>query len=164
MSVPPVVMVVLAMLWLGMGTAMVVAIAILLLSPVVYSNTLRGMHLVDHGLLDLARVYRFGRWRKLRHIVLPALAIPLCSVLHVACCSGIRLVVMAEVIGAANGAGFAIANARGSLDSATVYAWVLLVVLMVAAVECLLLRPLQRHLTRWQRLGPRHAGRSEQHA
>ena len=150
MSVPPVIVVVLAMLWLGMGTAMVVVIAIALLSPTVYVNTLRGLHLLDPELSGMARVFRFGRWRQLRHVVLPALAIPLCSVLHVAYCSGVRLVVMAEVIGAIDGAGFALANARGSLDSATVYAWVVLVLLLVAILEGVLLRPLQRRLTRWQ--------------
>lgn len=150
MSVPPVIVVVLAMLWLGMGTAMVVVIAIALLSPTVYVNTLRGLHLLDPELSEMARVFGFGRWQRLRHVVLPALAIPLCTVLHVACCSGVRLVVMAEVIGTIDGAGFALANARGSLDSATVYAWVVLVLLLVAALEGVLLRPLQRRLTRWQ--------------
>lgn len=151
LSVPPVIVVVLAMLWLGMGTAMVVVIAVVLLAPNVYVNTLRGLHLLDPDLGEMAQVYRLGRWQRLRHVALPALAVPLCSALHVACCSGVRLVVMAEVIGAANGAGFALAHARGSLDSAALYAWVLLVLLLVAAMELVLLRPLQRRMTRWQR-------------
>lgn len=151
MSVPPVILVVLAMLWLGMGTAMVLLIAVLLLSPNVYVHALRGLHLLDPDLDEMASVYRLSPWQRLLHLVLPAMAIPLCTALHVACCSGVRLVVMAEVIGTTNGAGFAIAHARGSLDSATVYAWVVLVLLLVAAMELLLLLPLQRYLTRWQR-------------
>lgn len=163
MSVPPVIVVVLAMLWLGMGTAMVIMIAVVLLAPHVYVNTLRGLHLLDPELTEMAQAYRLGRWQRLRHVVLPALAIPLCSALHVACCSGVRLVVMAEVIGAADGAGFAIAHARGSLDGAALYAWVLWVLLLVAVLELLLLRPLQRRLTRWQR-PPAASPREQRHA
>lgn len=163
MSVPPVIVVVLAMLWLGMGTAMVITIAVLLLSPGVYVNILRGVHLLDPELIEMAQVYHLGPWQRLRHVVLPALAIPLCSALHVACCSGVRLVVMAEVIGASHGAGFAIAHARGNLDSAALYAWVLWVLLLVAVLELLLLRPLQRRLTRWQRQSA-HQHREVQHA
>jgi len=164
MSVPPVILVVLAMLWLGMGTAMVLLIAVLLLSPSVYINVLRGLQLLDPDLGEMATVYRFGRWRRLQHVVLPAIAIPLCTALHLACCSGVRLVVMAEVIGAIDGAGFALAHARSSLDSATVYAWVLLVVMLVAAMELLFLHPLQRYLTRWQRESAQPTLRVKPHA
>ncbi|KAF1694884.1 ABC transporter permease [Pseudoxanthomonas jiangsuensis] len=150
MSVPGVIVVVLAMLWFGMGSAMVVFIAVVLLAPGVYVNTLKGLLLVDPGLLEMARVYRFGRWRRLRHVVLPALAPPLCAAFLIATSGGVRLVVMAEVLGAADGAGFALANARSTFDSGELYAWVVLVLGLVALLELGLLRPLQSRLTRWQ--------------
>jgi len=154
MSVPGVIVVVLAMLWFGMGTTMVVFIAVVLLAPGMYVNTLKGLLLVDPALLEMARVYRFGAWRRLRHVVLPALAPPLCAALLVATCGGVRLVVMAEVLGAMDGAGFALANARSTFDSGELYAWVVLVLGLVALLELGLLRPLQRRLTRWQEDAP----------
>lgn len=163
MSVPGVIVVVLAMLWFGMGTPMVVFIGVALLAPGVYVHTLKGLLLVDPALLEMARVYRFGIGRRLRHVVLPTLAPPLCAALLVSTAGGVRLVVMAEVIGAMDGAGFALANARSTFDSGQLYAWVVLVLALVALLELGLLRPLQRRLTRWQddapasRTGAAHA-------
>ena len=52
--------------------------------------------------------------------------------------------------GAESAAGFALANARSTFDSAGLYAWTLLILLLVAALEFLLLQPLQRRMGRWQ--------------
>lgn len=150
MAVPPVVVVVLAMLWFGLGSAMVVFISVLMLAPGMYVNTVKGMLLVDRNLIEMAHVYRLGPWQRLRHLYVPALAAPLTAALLIAACGGVRLVVMAEVLGADSGAGFALANARSTFDSAGLYAWTLLLLLLVAGLEFSLLQPLQRHLSRWQ--------------
>ncbi|MDT4853556.1 putative aliphatic sulfonates transport permease protein SsuC [compost metagenome] len=152
MAIPPVVVVVLAMLWFGLGSAMVVFISVLMLAPGMYVNTVKGMLLVDRELIEMAHVYRFGRWQRLRHLYVPALAAPLAALL-IAACGGVRLVVMAEVLGADSGAGFALANARSTFDSAGLYAWTLLLLLLVAGLEFSLLQPLQRRLSRWQEPG-----------
>ncbi|MNF46578.1 putative aliphatic sulfonates transport permease protein SsuC [compost metagenome] len=150
MAIPPVVVVVLAMLWFGLGSAMVVFITVLMLAPGMYVNTVKGMLLVDRGLIEMAHVYRLGPWQRLRYLYVPALAAPLTAALLIAACGGVRLVVMAEVLGADSGAGFALANARSTFDSAGLYAWTLLLLLLVAGLEFSLLQPLQRYLSRWQ--------------
>lgn len=155
MAIPPVVVVVLAMLWFGLGSAMVVFISVLMLAPGMYVNTVKGMLLVDRALIEMAHVYRLGPWQRLRHLYVPALAAPLTAALLIAACGGVRLVVMAEVLGADSGAGFALANARSTFDSAGLYAWTLLLLLLVAGLEFSLLQPLQRYLSRWQ--VPAHA-------
>lgn len=150
MAIPPVVVVVMAMLWFGLGSGMVIFITILMMAPGMYVNTVKGMRMIDIGLLEMAQVYRFNAWAKLRHIYLPALAAPLTAALLIAICGGVRLVVMAEVLGAENGVGYALANARSTFDSGRLYAWVLLILAFVALLEFLLLQPVQRYLTRWQ--------------
>ncbi len=99
---------------------------------------------------QIAAQYRYGAWMRLRHLYLPALAAPLTAALLIATCGGVRLVVMAEVLGAESGAGFALANARSTFDSGELYAWVILILGLVAALEFLLLQPLQRRLTQWR--------------
>jgi len=150
MSIPPVIVVVLAMLWFGLGSTMVIFITMLMMAPGMYVNTLKGMQLVDRTLVEMTHVYRFGPWMRLRHLYLPALTAPLTAALLIATAGGVRLVVMAEVLGAESGAGYALANARSTFDSGQLYAWVLLVLLLVAALEFALLQPLQRRLTQWQ--------------
>ncbi|MDS1139142.1 ABC transporter permease subunit [Pusillimonas sp. SM2304] len=155
MAIPPVVVVVLAMLWFGLGSSMVIFITVLMMAPGMYVNTVKGMLLVDRSLVEMAHVYRYGPWLRLRHLYLPALAAPLTAALLIATCGGVRLVVMAEVLGADSGAGFALANARSTFDSGELYAWVILILLLVAALEFALLQPVQRRLTQWRE--PSHA-------
>ncbi len=150
MAMPPVVVVVLAMLWFGLGSAMVIFITVLMMAPGMYVNTVKGMLLVDRTLVEMTHVYRFGAWMRLRHLYLPALAAPLTAALLIATCGGVRLVVMAEVLGAESGAGFALANARSTFDSGELYAWVILILGLVAALEFALLQPLQRRLMLWR--------------
>lgn len=150
MSVPAVVVVLLAMLWFGLGSAMVIFLALLMLAPPIYVNVVKGMLAVDRQLLEMAAVYRFTPWQRLRRIYLPAIGAPLSAALLTATCGGVRLVVMAEVLGADSGAGFALSNARSTFDSGVLYAWVLLILLLVALLEWALLQPLQRRLNRWR--------------
>jgi len=155
MSIPPVIVVVLAMLWFGLGSPMVIFMTVLMMAPGMYVNTVKGMLHIDSQLAEMTRVYRFGFWRRLRHLYLPALTAPLTAALLIATCGGVRLVVMAEVLGAESGAGYALANARSTFDTAELYAWVLLILLLVAMLEFMLLQPLQRRLGKWKE--PSHA-------
>lgn len=150
MAIPPVVVVVLAMLWFGLGSSMVIFITVLMMAPGMYVNTVKGMQLIDTALIEMGHVYRFSPWLRLRHIYLPALAAPLTAALLIATCGGVRLVVMAEVLGAESGVGYALANARSTFDSNQLYAWVLLILGLVALLEFLMLQPIQRHLTQWK--------------
>jgi len=150
MAIPPVVVVVLAMLWFGLGSPMVIFMTVLMMAPGMYVNTVKGMLQVDRNLIEMTHVYRYGFWRRLRHLYLPALTAPLTAALLIATCGGVRLVVMAEVLGAESGAGYALANARSTFDSAELYAWIVLILLLVAVLEFALLQPLQRRLGQWQ--------------
>lgn len=155
MAIPPVVVVVMAMLWFGLGSSMVIFMTVLMMAPGMYVNTVKGMMQVDRNLIEMTHMYRYGFWRRLRHLYMPALTAPLTAALLIATCGGVRLVVMAEVLGAESGAGYALANARSTFDSAELYAWVALILLLVAVLEFALLQPLQRHLGKWQE--PSHA-------
>lgn len=150
MSVPPVVVVLLAMLWFGLGDTMVVFIVVLLLSPTIYVNIQKGVEQIDPKWLELAEVYAFSTVQKLTCIYIPAISAPLCSAMVAVCCSGVRILVLAEVLGADQGIGFELANARGHFDMADLYAWVLVTLGLVALLEFLLLRPLQQYLLRWR--------------
>ncbi|MBF5005851.1 ABC transporter permease [Diaphorobacter caeni] len=150
MSIPAVVVVLLAMLWFGLGSSMVIFLTALMTAPGLYVNTVKGMQQVDRQLLEMTHVYRFG-WRlRLEHLYIPALTAPLSAALLIAVNAGVRLVVMAEVLGADSGVGHALANARATFDSAELYAWVVLIVSFVGVLELALIQPLQRRLGRWQ--------------
>lgn len=149
-SIPAVVVVMVAMLWFGMGTNMVVAIAVTMLTPIIYIGVVEGMDAIDTELLEMAQVYRFSKAMRVRHIQLMAIAAPLVSSLVIATGNSVRIVILSEVLGAAQGLGRGLAEARTNLDTPQLYAYVLLSLLIVGMVEAGLVRPLQRLAGRWR--------------
>ena len=146
MSLPGVVVVMVAMLWLGMGSAMVLFIVTSMISPVIYVNVVEGLVGVDRGLLEMARVYRFPWGMRLRRIYLMAMAGPLISGGIIALGNAIRIAVLAEALGANQGLGHYLALARSNLDTAGLYALVLLSLGVIGLVELLIMIPLRRKL------------------
>lgn len=151
MSIPPVIVVLLAMLWFGMGSTMVIFITVLLLAPTIYINTQKAVEQIDNHWFELAQVYQFSMYQRLSKIYIPAISAPLCATLIIVCCNGVRIVVLAEVLGAHQGVGFALANASSNFETAELYAWVTVSLLIVSLMELVLLRPVQNYLLRWRR-------------
>ena len=150
MSVPAVVVIVVAMLWFGMGSAMVVFITSLLLSPVIYVSTVEGMHSVDRDLVEMSEIYRFSLIMKFRHIYLMYLVPPLASGMAIVVGNGVRIVILAEVLGANQGLGYMLSSARTNLEIAELYALVLLSLLIVGITDLCLLKPILKRITRWR--------------
>ena len=150
MSVPPIIVVLLAMLWFGMGSTMVVFITVLLLAPTIYINTQKSVEQIDNQWFELAQVYQFSWYQRLSKIYIPAISGPLCATLIIVCCSGVRIVVLAEVLGAHQGVGYELANASSNFDTAELYAWVTVSLSIVALMELVLLKPIQYYLLRWR--------------
>jgi NitT/TauT family transport system permease protein len=138
------------MLWFGMGSTMVIVISALFLSPVVYVSTVKGMESLDQDILEMAQVYRFSLFRKIKDVFLPSITAPLCSALVLVVCGGVRVAILAEVMGANEGIGARLASARVNLDIPEVFACVLLCLILVSVLEFLLLSPLQNYLLRWR--------------
>lgn len=148
MSVPGVIVVVIFMLWLGTGTPMVVSITAAMAIPVIYVNVADGMAGVDRTLLEMARVYKMPLCMRLTRIYAMALAGPLLSGAVIATGNSIRLVVLAEMLGATQGLGHMLAISRANLQTDELYGLTLLAMLIIGSVELLLVRPARMALER----------------
>jgi len=151
MSVPAVVVVVTAMLWFGMGSTMVVFITALLISPIIYVNTVAGLGLVDENIVEMARLYDFSLRLRIRHVYIPALTGPLASAMVVAVGMGVRVVILAEVMGTAEGIGHALSLTRSNLEIPELFAWVVVCIGIVGLIEYAVLKPVEKYATRWRR-------------
>ncbi|MCW7753513.1 ABC transporter permease subunit [Desulfobotulus sp. H1] len=144
MTIPGVVIVVVFMLWFGMGDLMVISITACTIAPVMYINVSQAMSSVDKSLLEMAGIYRFPLSMKLRHIYVMTLAGPFFSAVVIAVGNGIRVVVLAEVLGASNGIGHRLAISRTNLDTPELYALALISMSIVGGIEFFLLKPLKQ--------------------
>ena len=150
MSVPAVVVVVMAMLWFGMGSTMVVFITALLLSPIVYVNTVKGLEMVDETIVEMSRLYNFSLWLKISHVYIPAITGPLASAMVLVVGMGVRIVILAEVMGTSKGIGYALSLTRTNLETPYLFSWVMVCIGIVGFLEYFLLRPLEDYALRWK--------------
>lgn len=151
MSIPVVILAVLAMLWFGVGDVTVIFVVALIVLPTMYVNTLEGVLAIDPRLLEMGRVYRFSRRLMLREIYLPGVASP--AIAGLTLCAGIavRAVVLAEVLAAADGVGHAFSRALSFLEAPELFAWVLVLLALMAVIEFGVLRPVRRRALRWRK-------------
>lgn len=150
MSVSPVIVVVIAMLWFGLGTRMVVIISSFLLAPIVYVNTMKGIEMVDSNIVEMTDVYKFPLVQKLLHVYFPALIGPLAAAMTIVITTGTRMVVLAEILGSNSGIGYELSLARSELNTPELYAWVLVTLIIVGVAEFLVFKPIENYFLRWK--------------
>ncbi|WP_235185450.1 ABC transporter permease [Desulfonatronum thiodismutans] len=150
-SVPGIVLVILAMLWCGVGSTMVVVIVALTVTPTLYLGMQEGIGAVEGNLREMARAYRLSFRKRLTELYLPAVSAPLMSSCVVALGGAMRVAILGETLGASQGLGYTLAVARSNLDTAELYAVALISMLMVSLIEVTLLRQFRKKLQRGEK-------------
>ena len=145
-SVPGVVLVILAMLWCGVGSAMIILIVALTSIPTIYMALQEGLRAVDPALCEMARAYKISLRKRFTELYLPAVAAPLVSACVVALGGGMRVAILGETLGASQGLGYMLALARADLDTPKLYAVALVSMLLVSVIEATFLRCLRKKL------------------
>ena len=136
--------IILALVWLK-GSWVPVAISCLMVLPVVWGNVHKGLQAVDGQLLEMAHVYRWEKRKTARLLYLPA-ALPYFTA---ACGTGAGLAwkagIAAEVLGrTVNSIGRQIYDSKIYLETADLFAWTAVLILLSVVFEKLFLSWLRR--------------------
>lgn len=136
--------IVLALVWLSSARVPVLT-GLLMTLPVVYAALTQAVRAVDPRLLEMARVYGFGPLGTLRHVIIPSVLPAFIE----SCLAAIGLcwkaVVAAEVIGVPKLAvGSRLYEAKIYLETDSLLAWTLTLVLLSVLLEALLRRAARR--------------------
>ena len=137
-STPVISVILLALIWFPSGGVPVFA-AVLMGFPLLYENLAAGMRNVDREYLEMVQTFRLGRSARLRNLYLPAVAGYLGSGVRSA--SGIvwKVVVAAEVLSQPGfGIGSRLYESRIYLETAGVFAWTALLIVISVTVDKLL--------------------------
>mgnify|MGYP002737797293 CR=1 FL=1 len=105
-SLPPPVLIPVAMLLFGIGVPMNIAIIVIGSVWATLLNTIDGVNGVDTQLRDVARSYRLSMWNYLSRIVLPSAGPQIFAGLRTTLQLSIILIVVAEMMGSTNGIGY----------------------------------------------------------
>jgi NitT/TauT family transport system permease protein len=151
LNLPALVIAVLLYVWLGLTEAAAVGAVTLSKLPTVVVTLREGTRALDRDLAEMARSFRLGAWRTLRHVVLPQLS----PYFLVASRSGLaliwKIVLVVELLGRPDGIGYEIQIFFQLFDIRRLIAYALAFVAVVLAIDWGILLPLERRLARWRR-------------
>lgn len=143
-AVPVASFILLVMLAVYRSTVPMVIVTLMVL-PVVWSGMNQGIRQTDRQLLELARAYRFSRWKTVRLVYLPSVQPYLLSAVTTAMGLAWKSGVAAEVLCTPRQAiGTEVYNAKFYLEIPTLFAWTAVVVALSLTMEWLLAAALRR--------------------
>jgi NitT/TauT family transport system permease protein len=150
LNLPALVIIVLAYIWAGLTETAAIAAVVLNKLPIATVTVREGARALDHGLDEMAAVFRMSRWVRLRHVVLPQLAPYLAAATRSGLSLVWKIVLIVELLGRPNGVGFEIGVAFQLFDVTRILAYALAFVAVMLAIETFLVQPLERHFSRWR--------------
>lgn len=150
-NVPPIVWVIVAIIWFGLGDVPPVFAIMSVGIPIIAVNVAQGIRSLDPSLLEMARAFEVKKWTRLRDLYFPAITGYLFSAVSVGLGLTWRVVVMAEFFGSMSGIGNELNWARFNLETDKAFAYTLVVVILGLGTEYLVVNPLKEWALRWQR-------------
>ncbi len=149
--IPPVIWVALAVLWFGIADDLTPVFLIFIVSfPIVFLNIFSGLESVDVRLVEMATVYRCSKAKILLAIYLPALIPHFVAALSLGLSFAWKSTIFAEFIGSSSGIGFAISMANANLETDQLFAWAIVLIVIMLGFEYGILTPLNKKVTRWK--------------
>lgn len=143
-SVPVVSFVLMLLIWAG-SRMLSFWIPLLVVLPILYLNTKKGLDATDAGMLEMAEVFGMRPAAKIRCIYLPQLRPYFTSAFSLALGMCWKSGVAAEVIGQPLGTvGNGLYRAKINLDTARLFAWTLVIILLSVMFEKLAEKLLKR--------------------
>ena len=146
--IPKIAIAPLFIVWLGFGMAPKIWVAVLMaFFPVVISG-LAGLRTVDPEILELTSTMGASKWKTFLKVRLPAALPELLSGLKVAATLAVTGAVVGEFVGANEGLGYVILQANGNLDTAMLFA-ALIIMSLLGVVLFLLIQLAEKFLIPW---------------
>lgn len=152
-AIPVASFIILLLLWIG-ADILPAVISSLIVLPIVWHNIETGILRTDKELLEMARVYRMGKWNRIMHIYAPS-AFPyftasLKSSLGLSWKAGIAAEVLAVPVLAI---GTQIRDAKFYLETLDLFAWTLTVIILSLIIEKLIIFGIGKLFSRKKRTG-----------
>lgn len=150
LNIPALVTIILCYIWFGLTEVAAVTAVTLNKLPNVVVTVREGARAIDRELLAVAEAFQVPGLRTFGKVYLPQLY----PYLMAAARSGLaliwKIVLVVELLGRSSGVGFQLGTFFQFFDIASILAYTLAFALVVLTVEGVMIRPLERHLTRWR--------------
>ena len=140
MAVPVVCWILFAVLWFKWVELRIAFVLIVVCGPVFIVDVLDGMKGVSRELRDMLRSFRPSQVHFFTKLVLPATLPTILTSWKINLSLAIRVVTMAELVGAVSGIGYGLVVAQELFSVAEVFAWTFILVAILFALEAIVAR------------------------
>ena len=151
LNLPALVIIILCYVWFGLTEAAAITAVSINKIPNVAVTMREGATALSRDLDEMARLYRFGRWKTLRHVTLPQLVPFFAASARSGLALTWKIVLVVELLGRSNGVGFELQTAFQLFDVATVLAYALAFTVVIQLIELGIMQPWERRAGGWRR-------------
>ena len=149
MAVPVICWILFAVLWFKSVEFRIGFVLVVTCAPVFLIDALDGMRGVSKDLRDMLRSFRPTRTQYFAKLLLPATAPLIITSWKINLSLAIRVVTIAELVGAVSGIGYGLTLAQQLFSIADVFAWTLVLVVILFAAEGVLIA-IETRMLRWR--------------
>jgi ABC-type nitrate/sulfonate/bicarbonate transport system permease component len=149
MAVPVVCWILFSVLWFKWVEFRIAFVLIVVCAPVFIVDFLDGMKGVPQELRAMLKSFRPSRAQFFAKLLLPATLPAILTSWKINLSLAIRVVTMAELVGAISGVGYGLVLAQELFSVADVFAWTVILVIILFVLEALLTR-VETHMLRWR--------------
>ena len=150
LNLPALVIIVLAYVWFGLTEAAAIGAVAVNKIPNTAVTLREGARALDRSYSDMAASFHVGRWRTLRHVIMPQLY----PYVFAAARSGLalvwKIVLIVELLGRSNGVGFEIQLYFQQFDVTRILAYSIAFMIVIQLIEWTIFQPLERRAGRWR--------------
>ena len=134
--------IILALIWMS-NVRVVVFIVFLMVMPIIWANLHEGINKTDRQLLEMGKLFRFGRYKMIRWIYLPSLSPFLVSAVTTGLGLGWKAGIAAEVLSTPSSSlGKALYDSKIYLETADLFAYTAVVIIVSMVLEKIIIKGL----------------------
>ncbi|MGC8816329.1 MAG: ABC transporter permease [Candidatus Hadarchaeum sp.] len=151
LTIPATIWAFLAFILFGVTTWSVIFVAMITTFPIVAFSITEGIKSRDVRYDEMADVFGFSRWKKIRRVFLPYLFPYIIGSARSAFGVGVKLIIIAELIGTTVGAGLQLLYYYGMGMFVYVYSYAILLIAIYVVFDLVIFGAIERYATRWKR-------------
>jgi NitT/TauT family transport system permease protein len=150
LAVPSIIWVFIFAVALGIGDIVPIVAVSALLTPLVLVIVAEGAKTIPLDLLQMANSYKIIGARRITAIYLPYLVPYFVGAARTSLAIGVKIVIVAEVIGLSSGIGYLVAYWRDAVQMAPIAAWGVVLIGIGLLVDFVIFGPIERRVSRWR--------------
>ena len=150
LNLPALVIIVLAYVWFGLTEAAAIGAVAVNKIPNTAVTLREGARALDRSYSDMAASFHVGRWRTLRHVIMPQLYPYIFATARSGLALVWKIVLIVELLGMSNGIGFEIELYFQQFDVTRILAYSISFMIVIQLIEWAIFQPLERRASAWR--------------